>query len=108
MGRLLQVCSWPFLFFLCSRHANRNRCERYQTSLIKNIYMKKWENTIRGPGRPPGSPWGVVANLWYNTAKMSELWAMLHDQEMPETTEHGRSPRPRRRSEQVIVSELRG
>lgn len=39
---------------------------------------------------------------------MSELWAMLHDQEVPETTEHGRSPRPRRRSEQVIVSELRG
>jgi hypothetical protein len=40
--------------------------------------------------------------------KMSELWAMLHDKQASEMTEQGRSPRLRRRSEQTIVSELRG
>jgi hypothetical protein len=90
-------------------------CEQERVRTLPNKLNKKYIHEKIGkhnpgirPGRPQGSPWGVVANLWYNTAKMSELWAMLHDKQAPETTEHGRSLRPRRRSEQIIVSELRG
>ncbi|HEY7417273.1 MAG TPA: hypothetical protein VH593_18965, partial [Ktedonobacteraceae bacterium] len=38
---------------------------------------------------------------------MSELWAIPHDKQMPELAKQGRSLRPRRRSEQAIISELR-